>query len=84
MTISCIAGWAVLGVLLLLMEALFVSGFFLSFATSAFLTSLLVYFCPLNFTVCLLVFSVLGLVLVYPLKIILSRLHNDQTNINDY
>ena len=84
MAISCIAGWAALGVLLLITEALFVGGFFLSFATSAFLTSFLIRFYPLKFTISLLVFSFLGLVLVYPWKIILRKLHKDQSNVNDY
>jgi len=84
MAISWIAGWAVVGVLLLLMEAFFVGGFFLSFASSAFITGILVHCCPLSIVGSLVVFSALGLILIYRWRILLKHLHKDQTNINDY
>jgi membrane protein implicated in regulation of membrane protease activity len=81
---SYIAGWAALGVLLLILEALFVGGFFLSFATSALLMSVVLYFYSVGFIYSLVTFALVGLVLVYPWKVILERLHKNQTNINDY
>jgi membrane protein implicated in regulation of membrane protease activity len=84
MVISCIAGWAALGVILLLVEALFIGGFFLSFSTAAFLVSAFNYVYSANFIASFVLFSALGLVLVYPWKILLAHLHKDKTNINDY
>jgi membrane protein implicated in regulation of membrane protease activity len=84
MVISCIAGWAGLGVVLILVEALFIGGFFLSFSTAAFLVSLFNYVYPVGFVASLVLFSTLGLILVYPWRILLGHLHKDKTNINDY
>ncbi len=81
-----VAAWATLGVVLLIVEILSVTGFFVSFAAAAFLVALalLMSIAPGTLLLQALLFCVLGVALILPFRWLLRRYADRTPDINQY
>ena len=78
--------WVAIGVVALIVEVLTPSGFFISFSLSALVTGALYFLLetPPTFLTRATCFTVLGVLLIVPLRMLLVRLIKRKKDINDY
>jgi membrane protein implicated in regulation of membrane protease activity len=76
--------WALLAICLVLAEVLMTSGFFLSFAASAFVVATRVWYFSPSHLWDVLLFAVLGVLLIVPFRYSLRRYFDQTKDINDF